>query len=135
MSEESKEEKKNIALEYLKRLDRGEDFFDLFADDAHVWAPYDSPNGKHSVAKGEDQYKQLFENLAKMVEEIEHNHAYFNTVVDGDTVIVEGTSKGKLDSEPWTERWEESRFVDVFKIRNGKIQRLYIYLDPDYSAY
>ncbi|MGH3435864.1 MAG: hypothetical protein ACRDRN_05290 [Sciscionella sp.] len=33
------EQRKAIALEYLKRLDRGEDFFDLFADDAQMYFP------------------------------------------------------------------------------------------------
>ncbi len=129
------EQKKNIALEYLRRLDQGKDFFDLFSDDAEVWAPYDTPDGKRSKAVGKEEYKELFATLAEMVEEIEHNHAYFNTTVDGDKVIIEGTSKGKLASDKWAERWEESRFVDIFEIRNNEIKRLYIYLDPDYSSY
>lgn len=133
--DEEAEQKKNIALEYLRRLDQGKDFFDLFSDDAEVWAPYDTPDGKHSIAVGKKEYKELFDTLAEMVEEIEHNHAYFNTTVDGDKVIIEGTSKGKLASDKWAERWEESRFVDIFEIRDNEIKRLYIYLDPDYSSY
>jgi hypothetical protein len=33
------EQRKIIALEYLKRLDRGENFFDLFDDHAEVYFP------------------------------------------------------------------------------------------------
>jgi hypothetical protein len=33
------EQRKSVALEYLKRLDRGENIFDLFADDAQVYFP------------------------------------------------------------------------------------------------
>lgn len=29
---------------------------------------------------------------------------------------------------------QAGRFCDVFEIRDGKIQRLYIYLDPDYAG-
>src|SRR4051794_18305354 len=33
------EQRKSVALEYLKRLDRGENIFELFADDAQVYFP------------------------------------------------------------------------------------------------
>ena len=33
------EERKAVALEYLKRLDRGENIFELFDDDAQVYFP------------------------------------------------------------------------------------------------
>jgi hypothetical protein len=87
------EQRKSIALEYLKRLDRGEDFSDLFADDAQL---------------------------------------YFQS---GDTVVVEGTSSGRAaDGSPWRAGVTHAgRWCDVFEIRDDKIQRLFIYLDPDYA--
>jgi hypothetical protein len=47
-------------------------------------------------------------------------------------VVAEGSSEGKLKTG---ERWSDSKWCDVFEIREGKIKRLYIYLDPEYSRY
>jgi hypothetical protein len=30
--------------------------------------------------------------------------------------------------------WAAGRWCDVFEIRDAKIQRVYIYLDPDYAG-
>ena len=50
----SDERRKAIALEYLRRLDRGEAFFDLFDDHARVYFP------KWGVAIGRVQIERLF---------------------------------------------------------------------------
>jgi ketosteroid isomerase-like protein len=47
-------------------------------------------------------------------------------------VVAEGTSEGVLKTG---EKWTKSRWCDIFEIRNGKVQRLYIYLDPEYARY
>jgi ketosteroid isomerase-like protein len=61
--------------------------------------------------------------------------AYFNYVVQDDRVVVEGFTHGTLaDGTTWqaTETLG-GRFCNVFEIRGGKIQRLHVYLDPDYG--
>ncbi len=75
------EEKKTIVLEYLKRLDRGEDFFELFAEDAEVFFP------NWGVANGAKEYKKLFSDLAAKVGKIKHHYAYFNWVIQNDMVV------------------------------------------------
>lgn len=123
------EQRKTVALEYLKRLDRGEDFFDLFADDAQMYFP------KCPIANGIKEIKQTFGNVASIVSAVTHDYAYFNYVQSGDTVVVEGTSSGRAaDGTKWRAGVSHAgRWCDVFEIRDGKIQRLFVYLDPDYA--
>ncbi|MDT8397992.1 MAG: nuclear transport factor 2 family protein [Pseudomonadales bacterium] len=122
------EERKALALEYIKRLDRGDDFFALFDEHAEVYFP------KWGVAQGRDQICQLFADVGAVLAAIKHHYAYFNYIGEGDTLVVEGTSEGQTASGA---QWRAGvghggRWCDVFEIRNGLIQRLYIYTDPDY---
>jgi hypothetical protein len=50
--------------------------------------------------------------------------------------VVEGTSSGKLKNGATWKAGETpaGHFVNVFEIKNGKISRMYIYLDPDYAG-
>lgn len=124
------EQRRSVALEYLKRLDRGEGIFDLFADDAEVYFP------KWGVATGRAQFEQLFSDLGSLLSAIKHDYAYFNYVVAGDTVVVEGTSSGTTaDGTEWRAGVTHAgRWCDVFEIRDWLIQRCFIYLDPDYAG-
>ena len=125
------EQRKSIVETYFKRLDSGEEIVDLFAGDAQVYFP------KWGVATGIEEIERLFSDLGSIVNALSHDYAYFNYVVDGDTVVVEGTSTGetsegvewRADGTPGGGRW-----CDVFEIRDGAIQRLFIYLDPDYAG-
>lgn len=123
------EERKAIALEYLKRLDRGADFFDLFDDNAQLYFP------KWGLANGIDEIKELFTGVGSILSAVTHDYAYFNYIHAGDTVVVEGTSAGRsADGTEWRAGVTHAgRWCDVFEIRGGKIQRLFIYLDPDYA--
>ncbi|MFU1783285.1 nuclear transport factor 2 family protein [Haloarcula japonica] len=124
-------ERKSIVLEYFQRLDRGEDFLGLFADDARVFYP------KWGIATGHDEIGEMFGDVGTLVSSMSHDYETFNYVIDGDTVVVEGTSTGETaegikwqpDGAPGGGRW-----CDVFEVRDGEIQRLFIYLDPDYAG-
>lgn len=121
----SEEQRKSVALEYLKRLDRGEAFFDLFADDAQLYFP------KWGLANGLAEIEKLFSDVAAILKAIRHDYAYLNYIIQGDLVVVEGTSSGSLTDGS---QWQGGRWCDVFEIRDFKIQRLFIYLDPDYAG-
>jgi ketosteroid isomerase-like protein len=126
----SDEQRKSVALEYLKRLDRGEAFFDLLADDCQVYFP------KWGLANGRAEFERLFMDLGSILKGIRHDYAYFNYVIAGDTVVVEGTSYGTTANGT---RWRAGvthagNWCDVFEIRDFKIQRVFIYLDPDYAG-
>jgi ketosteroid isomerase-like protein len=124
-------ERKGIVLEYFGRLDSGGDFLGLFADDARVFYP------KWGIATGSDEIEAMFGDVAALVTSMSHDYETFNYVVDGDVVVVEGTSTGETadgttwgpDGSPGGGRW-----CDVFEVRDGEIQRLFIYLDPDYAG-
>ena len=68
---------------------------------------------------------------------IVHHYSGFNWVISGDVVVCEGTSHGEHRDGPWragVPEWAAGRWCDVFEIRDWKIQRCFIYLDPDYAA-
>jgi len=125
------EQRKSVALEYLKALDNGGvtssggSIFDLFASDAQVYFP------KWGVAKGREQIEKLFTDLGSAVKSISHHYSGLNWIFSGgDAIVCEGTSHGEHADGPW----HEGRWCDVFEIRGGLIQRCFIYLDPDYAG-
>jgi hypothetical protein len=126
----TEEQRKSVALEYLKRLDRGEPFFDMFAEDAQLYFP------KWGLANGKAEIEQAFSDIAGILKAIRHDYAYFNYITNGDQVVVEGTSSGMTaDGIEWRAGVTHAgRWCDVFEIRDFKIQRLFIYLDPDYAG-
>lgn len=127
---ESSTAPKAVVLDYLKRLDRGEDFFDLFDEHAQVYFP------KWGLADGIEQIRQAFAGIGSLLGGIKHDYAYFNYVVNGDTVVVEGTSSGRTADgvEFRGGLTHAGRWCDVFEIWDGRIHRLFIYLDPDYAG-
>ena len=55
----------------------------------------------------------------------------------GDTIVAEGTSYGEHQDGAWRAGlpdWGAGRWCDVFEIRDFLIQRVFIYLDPDYAG-
>jgi ketosteroid isomerase-like protein len=122
------EQRKAIAFELMLRIDRGEDPLELFDKNARVCFP------KWGVAQGHDQIKQLFTDLGSVIGSMSHHHAHFNVVVKDDLVVIEGTSNGvTTDGVEWRAGVTHAGlWCDVLEIRDFKIQRLYIYLDPDY---
>ena len=132
------EQRKSVALEYLKAFDNkgvtsnGGSILDLFADDAQVYFP------KWGIASGKDQIGKLFGDVGGTIKSIEHHYSHFNWIFSGsDLVVCEGTSHGEHKDGRWRAGVPEhgaGRWCDVFEIRDFKIQRVFIYLDPDYAA-
>ena len=132
------EQRKSVVLEYLKAIDRGDpitgegSLLDLFADDAQLYYP------KWGLANGKAQIGKLLADVGGTVKAAQHHYAEFNWVFSGgDTLVCEGTSHGEHQAGPWRAglpEWGAGRFCDVFEIRDFKIQRCFIYLDPDYAG-
>jgi hypothetical protein len=132
------EQRKSVALEYLKAIDRGGvtstqgSILDLFADDAQFYFP------KLGLANGKEQIGRLFANLGSTVRSIQHHHATINWMfTGGDVLVCEGTSHGEHRDGPWragVPEWGAGRWCDVFEIRDWLIQRCFVYLDPDYAS-
>jgi ketosteroid isomerase-like protein len=130
------EQRKSVALEYLKAFDNkgvtsgGGGIMDLFADDAQVFFP------KWGLATGKKQILQLFTDFGAGIRSILHDYATFNFIMTGtDVFAVEGTSAGEYKDGPWRAGLSHAgRWCDVFEVRDFLIQRVFIYLDPDYAG-
>lgn len=132
------EQRKSVALEYLKAFDNGGttstggSILDLFASDAQVYFP------KWGLANGKAEIEKLFTEVGGTVKAITHHYSHFNWIFSGgDLLACEGTSHGDHQDGPWragSPEWQAGRWCDVFEIRDWKIQRCFIYLDPDYAG-
>lgn len=132
------EQRKSVALEYLKAFDNGGvtstggSILDLFAEDAQVFFP------KWGLANGRKEIGKLFGDVGGTLNSITHDYATFNWIFSGgDTIVAEGTSYGEHQDGSWragVPEWAAGRWCDVFEIRDWKIQRCFIYLDPDYAG-
>jgi ketosteroid isomerase-like protein len=126
----TRDQRKALAVEYLKRLDGGGDVLELFAPDADVCFP------KWGVARGTEEIGRLFGDVGRIIARIRHHCETVNIVVEEDMVVVEGTSDGTTaDGVEWRAGvGHAGRWCDVFEIRDGAIQRCFVYLDPDYAG-
>ena len=132
------EQRKSVALEYLKAYDNGGvtstggSILDLFAADAQVYFP------KWGLANGKDEIGKLFGEVGSRGKSIRHDYAGFNWIFTGtDLFACEGTSYGEHADGPWRAgepEWGAGRWCDVFEVRDFLIQRCFIYLDPDYAG-
>jgi hypothetical protein len=132
------EQRKSVALEYLKAYDNGGvtstggSILDLFAGDAQVYFP------KWGLANGKDEIGKLFGEVGSRGKSIRHDYAGFNWIFTGtDLFACEGTSYGEHADGPWRAgepEWGAGRWCDVFEVRDFLIQRCFIYLDPDYAG-
>jgi hypothetical protein len=130
------EQRKSVALEYLKAFDNGGvtstggSILDLFADDAQVYfAKWGLANGKAEIGK-------LFGDVGATIKMIRHDYATFNWIMTGgDLFACEGTSSGEhQDGSWWAGITHAGRWCDVFEVRDFLIHRVFIYLDPDYAG-
>jgi len=131
------EQRKSVAVEYFKSFDRGytsdgRPFIELFAEDAVVYFP------KWGIARGRKEIIKMFGDLASNFKWIIHHEYDFNTILTGtDTLVIEGRTSGEHRDGPWEAdhpAWGAGRWCDVFEIRDFLIQRVFIYLDPDYAG-
>ncbi|MDP3264597.1 MAG: nuclear transport factor 2 family protein [Tabrizicola sp.] len=133
------DDRKALAESYLKSLDAGGvspttglGLFDHFSEDAEVFFP------KWGVARGKAEVIRMFTDVGGTLKGIKHHYDRFTWYMNGsDSFAVEGTSEGEHRDGPWdadTPKWAAGRFCDCFTVKDGKITRLFIYLDPDYAG-
>jgi ketosteroid isomerase-like protein len=139
MTNETEEARKAVATSYLKALDAGGvspttglGLFDHFAEDAEVYFP------KWGIARGKAEIIRMFTDIGGTLKGITHHYDGFTWYMTGtDRFSVEGTSHGEHRDGPWKADepgWGAGRWCDCFEVADGKIKRLFIYLDPDYAS-
>jgi hypothetical protein len=121
------DQRKSVALEFIKRLERGQPPLDLFAEDAQVYFP------KWGQVSGTAELQKLFSDLGGVLSSITYDYPYFNYIIQGDLVVVEGASRARPAEEvEWqTRAFDAGHWCSVFEIRDFKIQRCFVYLDPE----
>jgi len=86
----------DTAQDYLRRLDEGRpDLLDLFTEDAEIYFP------KFGVTKGRQHLLEMLGGFGGQVEYTRHDYATLNFLPSGDSLVVEGTSQGKLAGKTW----------------------------------
>lgn len=131
------EQRKSLAMQYLFSLDHGgktpdgASNLELFDASAQAYFP------KWGIARGIEQIARMLAEIGSPILSITHHHKDVNWILTGtDLLVAEGTSHGEHVDGSWqagSPEWGAGRWCDVFEIRNGKIHRLFIYLDPDYA--
>ena len=110
----------------------GGSILDLFAEDAQVYFP------KWGLANGKEEIGQMFGDIGSTLKSILHHYSHFNYIFSGSELVVsEGPAKANIATGhggPARPRRGAGRWCDVFEIRDWKIQRCFIYLDPDYAG-
>ena len=82
------EQRKSVALEYLKAFDNGGvtstggSILDLFATDAQVYFP------KWGLATVKEQIGKLFTDVGATVKSITHHYSHFNWIFSGSDLLV-----------------------------------------------
>lgn len=102
LTENSSDEPKAVALEYYARLNTGGNILELFAEDACCFFP------KHSYARGIQEVTRLVMDIVPMYKSLEHDVATFSFFVQGNTVVVEGTTCGQLTEAAGGGAWTET---------------------------
>ncbi len=117
--------------EYFTRSDAGRpDALELFTDDVQIYFP------KFGITRGKSGLLELAEGLFGTLGELGHDLSTFTVHVAENTVVVEGTTRGRdRAGNPWSGgETPGGRFCSVFEFRDGLIGRMHIYLDPDYTG-
>ena len=120
-----------LAEEYFRRADAGRaDLTDLFTEDVEFFFP------KFGVARGKAAFLDFVQGLLGTVLTISHDMGSLSYITSGQTVVVEGTTRGALrNGASWRGgSTPGGRFCSVFEFRDTLIARMYIYLDPDYGS-
>lgn len=115
--------------EYIRRID-GNDFpAELFAEGFQFYVP------KFGIGNGLSEFMEMAEGFTTAYHGVSH---VIDLVAEcGNAVLLEGRTSGQgVDGTAW--RGGETpggRFCSVFEIDgDGRIARMHIYLDPDYTS-
>ena len=125
-------QRRDLAINHFRRMDRGEPVSDTFSPSAELYLP------KRGTVRGQERIAAALTQFGSMFKRLNHQPAFVNLVVDGDLVAVEGVTSGTTadgyswgpgDQEPQAGRW-----CEILEIRDFAIERCALYLDPDFAG-
>lgn len=131
MTSSSKMTKIDTIKEYFRRIDLGELAAELFTADFEFFYP------KFGVGRGPEEFYELAKALGGAMLRSAHRQDSFMFVEAGNNVAVEGTTEGTdINNLDWCGgKLRGGRFCSVFVFNgDGLIERMYIYVDPDYTG-
>ncbi|MDB5584174.1 MAG: hypothetical protein JWR80_9350 [Bradyrhizobium sp.] len=118
--------------EYFRRSDLGDFPTELFTRDFEFFFP------KFGVGHGLDEFYELAIGMSQAGAKITHHQDRLRFIEGDRHVVVEGTTYGNgLDGGSWSGgETPGGRFCSVFAFTDDGllIERMYIYLDPDYTS-
>jgi ketosteroid isomerase-like protein len=119
-----------LAKEYFRRSDAGDPrLLELFHPELQFYFP------KFGIGHGPQSVLDMVAGFAGQIEAIEHDFSDYLFVARDPHVIVEGTTRGRLNGKDWQAgKTPGGRFCNVFEFREGLIVRCHVYLDPDYTG-
>lgn len=105
------------------------DVRELFEPNVQLFFP------KSGIVLGADVVEEVRSASTQSFRCFFHHVDEFTIIEHGETVVVEGTHEGETVSG---QRWDgrktiAGRFCSVFEIRQGRIARMHVYLDPDFG--
>ena len=109
------EQRKSVALEYLKAFDNGGvtstggSILDLFAADGQVYFP------KWGLATGKDQIGKLFGDVGGTLKSIVHHYSHFNWIFSGSNM---SSASNERSSQNTMKREDEPR---ISAISSGRL--------------
>ena len=118
-----------LAREMLKTMDAQGDVFSLMTDDIELVYP------KWGRARGKAELGRFFQDMGGYVQSIVHDPSSFKCLSDDDRVVIEGESSGCLvNGRTWqSDGVTRGRFCTTFRLRDGLICSIHVYIDPDYT--
>jgi ketosteroid isomerase-like protein len=124
-------DKKKPILEYFRRIDEGAFAAELFTEDFQFYFP------KFGIGRGPAAFLEMAGGLVGSLQRIAHLADRFQFTEADHMVAVEGMTEGAgADGVDWRGgSTPGGRFCSVFVFDDGGlIERMHIYLDPDYTG-
>lgn len=115
---------KELSTNFLATLDTMGNVFALMTEDVEFQFP------KYGTARGTAEVGAFFHALGSYVAALRHPPETFTYYVGDRSVAIEGRSVGRLHNG---KSWDAAHFTVIYGFDGELINRVAIYLDPDYA--
>jgi hypothetical protein len=129
----TQEVRRTAVRNYFEKIDNGifdSSYFNLFTEDVELYFP------KFGYAKGKEGIKNFGKQIGNHLSSIYHDIENFNYIVADNYIVVEGKEGGVTrEGIEWPDNdISYGKFCNVFKFNGHLIERVHIYVDPDFTS-